>query len=164
MKFNIIFSIIITAIIFSSCSSEEKVIGIGDKLQHDDFRYSIEKTMKTKEFVTAKANGTFYVLMFKVQNDAKKVNHEWKRDVVYIVDENGNEYGNTPQLEKEYASINYEQFKESFVTKPGTSDSTVLVFDLPDNVKTAYVKYRGQFLMGDLFNGNAFKNTKVKLF
>lgn len=164
MKNLFILSILyISSVFVSSCSKDEQILKVGDKLQHDDFFYSVQKSLKTKEFVTAKANGDFYVLMFKVQNDAKRVDHNWKRDVVYVVDESGREYENLPQLEMEYANINYEKYRESFVTKPGTSDSTVLVFDLPENVKEVYVKYRGDFLMGDLFDGNKFKNTKVKL-
>jgi hypothetical protein len=120
--------------------------------------------MKTPDFVTKKANGTFYVVMFKVQNDAKKVEHEWDNSVVYVVDENGKEYENNVELQKEFSRINYEQYKEKHVTAAGTSDSTVMVFDIPLNVKQPYVKFRGSFLMGDLFDGNQFKNSRIKLF
>lgn len=151
-------------LLLQGCSREEKVLNIGDKLQHDDFFYSVQKVMKTPDFVGKKADGTYYVIMFKVQNDAKRTEHEWNRNVLYVVDENGREYENKAELQKEYSRINYEEYRESYKTAAGKSDSAVVVFELPNSVKQPYIKYRGEFLMGDLFSGNAFKNSKVKLF
>jgi hypothetical protein len=161
-----IFLTLIAAIILlvSSCSNEPKTVNIGDKVQHDDFFYSVQKVMKTPDFVGKKSSGTFYVVMFKVQNDAKRVEHPWDRNVVYLVDENGKEYESNIELEKEFSRINYEQFKDKYVTAAGSSDSTVLVFDIPNTVKEPYIKFRGDFLMGDMFDGNQFKNSRVKLF
>ena len=150
--------------LFSKCSSDEKILNVGDKLQHDDYIYSVQKVMKTADFVGKKADGMFYVIMFKVQNDAKRTEHEWSRGVLYVVDENGKEYENKLDLQKEYSRINYEEYRESYKTAAGSSDSAVVVFELPNTVKQPYIKYRGDFLMGDLFSGNAFKNSKVKLF
>ncbi|MEO8512498.1 MAG: hypothetical protein ABI543_02955 [Ignavibacteria bacterium] len=160
----VLFSYMLALIVFAQCSSKEKSLGVGDKVQHDDFFYSIQKVLKTPDFVGKKSNGTFYVIMFKVQNDAKRVEHGWDRNVVYVTDENGKEYENNTELEKEYCRINYESYKEKYVTKAGSSDSTVIVFEIPNDVKQPYVKYRGDFLMGDMFDGNQFKNSKVKLF
>lgn len=165
MKTKIIFAFMVAAILLiSSCSGDEKTLAVGDKVQHDDFFYSIQKVMKTHDFVTKKSEGIFYVVMFKVQNDAKKVEHEWTNNVVYVVDENGKEYENNSELQKEFSRINYEQYKDKHVTAAGTSDSTVMVFDIPLNVKQPYVKFRGGFLLGDLFDGNQFKNSRIKLF
>ncbi|HMT11580.1 MAG TPA: hypothetical protein PKA39_08155 [Ignavibacteria bacterium] len=151
-------------LLIPGCSGQEKVLNVGDKLQHDDFFYSVQKVMKTGDFVGKKTDGIFYVVMFKVQNDAKRTEHDWNRNVLFVVDENGKEYENKADLQKEYSRINYEEYKESYKTAAGTSDSTVVVFELPKSVKQPYIKYRGDFLMGDLFSGNAFKNSKVKLF
>ncbi|MBL8017490.1 MAG: hypothetical protein JNK43_09485, partial [Ignavibacteria bacterium] len=92
-------------LLLQGCSREEKVLNIGDKLQHDDFFYSVQKVMKTPDFVGKKADGTYYVIMFKVQNDAKRTEHEWNRNVLYVVDENGREYENKAELQKEYSRI-----------------------------------------------------------
>lgn len=146
------------------CSSEEKVLNVEDKLQHDDNFYSVQKVMKTPDFVGKKADGIFYVVMFKVQNDAKSTEYEWNRNVLYVVDENGKEYENKADLQKEYSRINYEEYREGYKTAAGSSDSAVVVFELPNSVKQPYIKYRGDFLMSDLFSGNALKNSKVKLF
>lgn len=158
----VIFSFLI--LLIPGCSGEEKVLNVGDKLQHDDFFYSVQKVMKTPDFVGKKADGTFYVVMFKVQNDAKRTEHEWNRNVLFVVDENGKEYENNAELQKEYSRINYEEYRDSYKTPAGSSDSAVVVFELPNSVKQPFIKYRGDFLMGDLFTGNAFKNSKVKLF
>jgi len=161
----IIFPVIVAAVLLiSSCSGDEKILNIGDKLKHDDFYYSVQKVLKTPDFVGKKSEGTFYVVMFKVQNDAGSGEHEWSRSTLYVVDENGKEYENKLELQKEYSRINYEEYKENYKTAAGSSDSAVVVFELPNSVKQPYIKYRGDFLMGDLFSGNTFKNSKVKLF
>lgn len=165
MKTKISVSVMMAALLLiSACSSEPKTLNVGDKVQHDDFYYSIQKVMKTPDFVGKKSNGIFYVVMFKVQNDAKRVEHEWANNTAYAVDETGKEYETNTELMKEYSRINYEQYKEKHVTAAGISDSTVLVFDLPTNVKEPYIKFRGDLLMGDMFDGNQFKNSRVKLF
>lgn len=151
-------------LLLQGCSRDEKVLNIGDKLQHNDNYYSVQKVMKTPDFVGKKADGTYYVIMFKVQNENKSTDHEWNRNVLYIVDENGREYENKAELQKEYSRINYEEYRESYKTAAGKSDSAVVVFELPNSVKQPYVKYRGDSGIGGFFGGNAITNTKVKLF
>lgn len=162
----IIFPVMVAAVLLiTSCSGDEKILNIGDKLQHDDFYYSVQKVLKTPDFVGKKSEGTFYVVMFKVQNDAGSGDHEWNRSTLYVVDENGKEYENKIELQKEYSRINYEEYKENYKTVSGSSDSAVVVFEVPNSVKQPYIKYRGgNSGIGEIFSGNSIKNSKVKLF
>jgi hypothetical protein len=49
-------------------------------------------------------------------------------------------------------------------TPAGVNESTQFVFDLPGDVAHPYLMVRGSLLMGDMFDGEAFTKTKVKLF
>ena len=43
-------------------------------------------------------------------------------------------------------------------------ERTALVFDVPKDVKEPFLQVRGELLMGDVFDGNQFEKTKVRLF
>ncbi len=159
-----IFILSVLTLYFSSCSSDEKTIGLKQNIHHDDFEYSVQDVEKTASIGETKANGIFYIIAFKVQNDAKRVDHKWKNNIAYIVDASGKEYENDNHLQKLLNARNPFGYKDSYITGAGVTESTVFVFDLPADVKEPCLKVRGDFLMGDMFDGNQFKNTKVKLF
>lgn len=153
-----------TLVVISGCS-KERIIPVGEKTQHDDFFYTIEKVEKTGMLGgQKKASGVFYIVSFNCRNNAKRVEHTWKNDVAFITDNNGNIYENDIVAQKTLNQIRPFGFKESYTTKAGESESTVMVFDVPVSISEPCIKFRGDFLMGDLFDGNQFKNTKVKLF
>lgn len=160
----ILFSILTAAFIFSACSSNEKTLGVGDKVQHDDFFYSVEKVATSNTISNKVTGGMYYIVTFKVQNDAKRVDHEWNNNVAFVTDENGKIYENSNDLQKFLNSLNSFGYKDTYVTKAGTTESTTFIFDVPAGVKQPYLKFRGDFLMGDLFDGNQFKNSRIKLF
>jgi len=152
------------SLMFSSCSSDEKTIGLKEKLQHDDFFYSVLDVETATMIEGKQAMGTFYIVKFKVQNDAKRVTHEWKNNVAYITDGKGREFENNNDLQKLLNSAQPFGYKDTYNTNAGTSETTLFIFDVPNDVKEPFLRYRGEYLMGDMFDGNQFKNTKVKLF
>jgi hypothetical protein len=157
--------LIILVMLFSSCSTE-KTIGIKQNIHHDDFEYSVQNVSKTEMIGPLKANGIFYIVTFRVENQAKRVEHQWDNSIAYLTDENGREYENSYELQKKlrFRGINPFNLQEKYNTQAGQTDSTMLVFEVPAEVKEVYLKVRGEFLMGDLFDGSQFKNTKIKLF
>ena len=54
--------------------------------------------------------------------------------------------------------------KDKYITPAGVTDLTIFVFDIPKEIKQPYLKVRGEFLMGDMFDGSQFANTKIKLY
>lgn len=155
---------LLLVIVFSSCSGDEKVVELKQEVQHDDYFYSIDGYYKADEIAKEKAAGTFYVVTFNVTNHAKRVNHPWDNSIVYVVDENGKEYQNLPDKQKLLNNIIPFNLKDKHITKAGETETTVFVFDIPNNVKYPFLKYNGEFLMGDMFDGNRFKHARVKLF
>jgi len=154
----------IFAFILLSCSDKEKIIGLKENIHHDDFEYSVQSVEKTQYIDNIKSKGLFYLVSFRVENQAKRVEHQWDNKIAYVVDENGKRYENTYDLQINLKHTKNFSLKETYITPAGQFESTILVFDIPYDVKEPYLKVNGEFLMGDMFDGYQFKNTKIKLF
>ena len=151
-------------LILLSCADNEKVIGLKENIHHDDFEYSVQKVEKTEWIENLKAKGMFYLVTFRLENRAKRVEHKWDNNTAYIIDENGNKFENMYEMQLNLKRTIDFGLKEHYITAAGQSEETILVFDIPNNVRNPYLKVSGDFFMGDLFDGNQFKNTKIKLF
>ena len=103
-------------------------------------------------------------MTFQVENRARAVNHRWGNDIAYLVDERGREYENDDSAQMALARGGAFERKDSYVTPAGVTERTRLVFDVPRAVREPYLKVRGFLLMGDVFDGDQFRRTRVKLF
>lgn len=164
------FGIIMSFLLLVSCNSNkmEYVIGVGERIHHDDFEYSVTDYIVTRFLKngndTLKAKGMFYLATFKVENKAMRVNHNWNNSVAYIIDGKGNIYENQKDVQQYFEKINPFGLKETYNTMAGGSDSTILAFDLPFGVTKPYLRVRGEILMGDVFDKARFRKMIVKLF
>jgi hypothetical protein len=162
--------VIFALFLLFSCNSDrtENVIGIGERIHHDDFEYSVSDYTVTKFLNngtdTIRAQGTYYMVNFKVENRALRVGHKWDNSIAYIIDEKGNSYENNKDVQQFYGKVHPFGFNDFYDTMAGTADSTILVFDIPLNIKKPYLKFRGDILMGDVFDGGRFRRMKVKLY
>ena len=163
MKLKQILLILFTVLI-CACSGEERVIGLKENIHHDDFEYSVQEFRRTDMIGNVKAKGLFYIINFRVENRAKRVSHNWDNSTAYLVDKSGKEYENIPEQQRNLTATERFILKDKYDTPAGKTESTMLVFEIPADVKEIYLKVRGEFLMGDLFDGNKFTKTKVKLF
>lgn len=152
---------------FFSCK-REYVVNVGERIHHDDFEYSVPNYMITRILRngedTIQAKGMFYIVTFKVENNARRVSHEWDNSIAYIVDERAGEFSNQPEIQKLYNQLKPFGLKEKYVTSAGTADSTCLIFDLPFIVTMPCLKVKGDILMGDVFDGALFRRVRVKLY
>jgi hypothetical protein len=113
---------------------------------------------------TLYAKGMFYLIWFRVDNNALKVNHKWNNDIAYITDEKAGIFKNIPQAQEFIQNTRSFGLRDEYVTKPSSADSTVLAFDLPYNAIMPYLKVQGSILAGDIFDGALFRRVRVKLF
>lgn len=150
--------------IISSCSAKEKVIGLHQNIHHDDFEYSVQSADKAAMIGNVPTHGAFFIVAFQVENHARRVNHEWKNDIAYLVDEHGAQYENAAAAQNELNRVKPFGLKAEYITPPGATGITMLVFDLPKDAKEPYLQVRGLILMGDVFDGSQYKKTRVKLF
>ena len=163
---SIIFSLILLT--SSGCDKKEYVIGIGERIHHDDFEYSVTNLIITRFLKngtdTLYAQGMFYLVKFRVENNAKSVSHEWDNSIAYIVDDKAGSFENVPAFQEYYEKYNPFGLKEEYITPAGSADSTFLVFDLPFTVTMPYLKVKGEILMGDVFDWALFRRVRIKLY
>ena len=145
----------------------EKVIGFGEKIHHDDFDYSVLKVEKLKSMgdgtPSPSPQGTFYVVTLKVENNAKRVMHVWNDSMAYIVDDAGKEYHPSPEGQRAWDLAKGKISVSLHSTPPGVFETTQIVFDLPADAKNPCLKIWKDVLMGDMFDGIAYRKVKVSL-
>ena len=152
-------------VLLGSCqTASEKQIGLGETTQHDDFFYSARQVERADSLGPLKPKGRFWVVTFRVDNKAKRVEHPWTNATALVADENGRVYENQPEAQQQLNRIAPFGWQEKYITPAGRIDSTRLVFDLPTSVQKPYLQFRGETLMGDVFDGSQFEHTKVRLF
>jgi Domain of unknown function (DUF4352) len=150
--------------VLSGCAVQDRVIDPGTRIHHDDFEYSVRDIDRTDRIGDKQAGGTFLVVTFQVENRAGRVNHRWSNDIAYIVDGTGRQYESDGAAQRALEAVKPFGYKDRYVTPAEAVETTRLVFDLPKDVKEPYLKVRGEFLMGDLFDANQYQRTRVKLF
>lgn len=154
--------LLVHAALLSACA--ERTISERERVHHDDFEYSVTGVDKLERIGKVKAKGVFYAVTFMVENHARRVAHAWHNNTAYLVDEREHTYDNEPAAQRALEAIKPFGLRGRYLTMPGALDTTVFVFDVPRDVREPYLKVRGEFLMGDLFDGNQYKRTRVKLF
>ncbi len=145
--------------------AEEQTIGIGQHIHHDDFEYSVQKVETVQQIGTdsAQKGHHFVVVSFRVQNDAKRVSHEWDSQIAFVTDGSKLIIENNPTLRKSWCQHHDTTCPERFDTPAGVTESTTLVFEVPNTLTQPYLMVKGATLMGDFFDGGQFEKTKIKL-
>ena len=145
--------------------AEEQTIGIGQPIHHDDFEYSVQKVENVQQIGadSAQKGHHFLVVLFRVQNDAKRVSHEWDSQIAFVTDGTELMVENNPTLRKSWCQHHGTTCPERFDTPAGVTESTTLVYEVPNTLTQPYLMVKGATLMGDFFDGGQFQKTKIKL-
>ena len=155
------------ALLIATCA-RERIIGINERIHHDDFGYLVTRFTVTDTIGSGanlkRAAGRFYLATFVVENRAKRVQHRWDNSIAFVVDDQGRQFENQPELQTLLNAVQPFNYAAQHVTPAGAVEDTQLVFDLPANVARPCLMVRGETLMGDVFDGRAFAKTRVKLF
>src|SRR4051812_21134541 len=144
-------------VLISACSAGEQIIGLQENIHHDDFEYSAQSVVKTERIGTLRAHGTFVIVAFQVENQARRVDHKWDNTIASITDEHGARYEDDAAAQKELNRVEPFDYKDKYVTPAGVTETTMLVFDLPKDVREPLLQVRGSLLMGDVFDRNQYK-------
>ena len=159
--------ILLLAIVCASCK-REYVVNVGERIHHDDFEYTVNGLIISRFLRdgrdTLYAKGMFYIVKFRVENNAKRVSHEWDNTIGYIVDEHARIFQNDPEIQRFLEKSRPFGLKDKYITPAGSADSTYLAFDLPFNMTMPYLKVNGELLMSDIFDGALFRRGRVKLY
>lgn len=149
-----LFSVFLLTGLMACQSAGEKVIGLGDGIRHDDFVYSVRRVSVmagSSRLLRTNPTDRLWLVVFQVENQAKRVAHTWSDSTAFVVDSAGNRYEN---LRKSLPHV----------TPAGKTDSTTLLFSLPPTLTRPYLQVRGETLMGDVVDGQQFEKTKIRLF
>jgi hypothetical protein len=161
-------SLAIAGIALLSSCAQEKVIGINERIHHDDFEYRVTQFKVTDSIGSGEnrkqASGHFYVVTFEVENRAMRVGHDWDNSIAYVVDDQGRRYENLSEMQSLLNTVVPFNYLSRHHTPAGATERTQFVFDLPGEVAHPCLMVRGFPMMGDMFDGEAFTKTKVKLF
>ena len=145
----------------------EKVIGLGEEIRHDDFFYSVVDVKKQKSIGEGEnlvaSKGVFYVVTLKVENKAIRVNHEWDISMASVEDDAGGKYRRSLEGQEAWDETQGVKNAARHMTPPGASETAEIVFDLPVDVKNPGLKIWKDILMGDVFDGVAYRKVKVAL-
>ncbi len=145
----------------------EKTITLGEVIHHDDFDYSVAKVKKIKNIGSdtrsVSAGGTFYVVTLKVENNAVRVNHRWDISMTYVEDQAGTKYRHSVEAQKVWDETQGVPNAAVHNTPRGAAESADIVFDLPENIQNPCLKIRKDVLVGDVFDGVAYRKVKVPL-
>jgi len=164
---NAVISFVLLMAIGSGCNRSDTVIGLNENIHHDDFNYRVTAVEKRKSIfadsVRMIAGGTFYIVTFEVENDAMRVGHNWDNQIAYVISEKGDKYENNVMAQQLLNIKEPFEWHENYNTGHGSSERTLLVFDVPGNPSELYLKVHGATLIGDVFNLNQFKRIKIKL-
>ncbi len=164
---NAVISIALFMVFGYGCSRSDTVIGLNENIHHDDFNYRVTAVEKRKSIVADSvrmlAGGTFYIVTFEVENNAKRVGHKWDNRIAYVISEKGDKYENIAAAQRLLNIKEPFEWRSTYNTGNGSSEQTKLVFDVPGNPTELYLKVNGETLMGDVFDLNRFKRIKIKL-
>jgi hypothetical protein len=164
------FTLLFTLVLLLACSrsADFYVLSVGQKIHHDDFEYSVSNYMVTNFLKygrdTLRAKGMFYLVNFRVDNNARRVSHAWNNNIGYIIDGAGGVYNNITSVQQFLLKSHKFKLQDQFLTPAGSADSTWLAFDIPVSVTRPCFMVKGETLMGDAFNGGKFRRMMIKLF
>jgi len=142
----------------------DAVVPVGASIRHDDFLYTVLTAQPVGRIGDKVASGQFLVVYFEVANQAARVAHSWSNAIAYLVDASGRLYENDVTLQQALDQSGPFRWAAEYVTPPGTSEATMLVFDMPvDAPRPVDLMVRGELLMGDILDGVRFRRTRVRM-
>ncbi|MBC8155860.1 MAG: hypothetical protein H7Z72_23470 [Bacteroidetes bacterium] len=137
-------------------TADEKVVGIGEGIRHDDFVYSVRRVNVTdggSRLNRTNPDNRLWLVVFQVANQAEQAGYIWSDSTAFVSDSAGNRYEALSRMPTGPKT-----------TPAGQTDSTTLLFSLPQTLKQPYLLVRGETRPGDLLDGRHVGKTKIRLF
>ena len=160
-KVAIVFSLLILAVLFSGCTSEQntpntssgspasgeativssgpKVYKIGEKFMLGELSYTVNNIEQYEalgsEFLNKTTEGMFYIVEITIENNSNSEKNITPSNDFSVTDEKGRTY--TPSIELAiYAqTMDYEAFAVIEKLPPGIPKTGVIVFEMPKETK-----------------------------
>ncbi|HXN08514.1 MAG TPA: DUF4352 domain-containing protein [Candidatus Acidoferrales bacterium] len=145
-------------------STPQRFVVLGTPIQQDDFVYVVTAVGRTPQIsnrlATAKANGIFYIVTIRVDNQARRVAFKWDERIPHIVDAQGTRYDKSRDGQAALDAAT----KPRYTIPAGQSSTFQAVFDVPVDIEKPVLAFDNGILMGDLFNLIAYRRIGVNLY
>lgn len=155
--------VILAGIMVWLSAAQTRAVAIGDPIRQDDFTYTVTGFSRSSDVGlgrdAVRADGVFYVVSIKVENDAKVVDFRWDPSIAQLTDENGRRYQFSVVGQRALDSAR----PASLVVPAGQSQTFLVAFDLPKDVRDPSVAFSNGILMGDVFDFGAYARARVPL-
>ena len=162
--FGIVLVGVLTLAALYTFSTPNRFVTLGTPIHQDDFVYTVTGVGRTPKISNsasrATAQGEFYIVSIRVDNDAKRVGFVWDERIPHIVDRQGQRYDKSPAGQ---AALD-ASLKPRFSIAPGDSSTFQAVFDVPSNIEKPALVFDNGILMGDVFNFVAYRRIGVELY
>ena len=144
-----------------------QVVGFNQEIQYDDFAFSVLNLRKANTLNRSVSGedgeSAFYVVRMKIANHARRVNYTFKKSVVILVDDRGNEYHLSAAGQKAFESEpTYTGGCESDIP-PGSSCLSDVVFQLPAAGKISHLRISEGGRLGDVADTIFYGNKVIKV-
>lgn len=145
-------------------STPRHIVGLDTPIHQDDFVYTVTGVGRTPTIsngaASATANGEFYIVAIRVDNDAKRIGFVWDERIPHIVDAQGQRWDVSPQGQTALDAA----VKPRFSIPAGDSSTFQAVFDVPTTIQRPALVFDNGILMGDVFNLVAYRRIGVQLY
>lgn len=139
----------LTAGVFYIRSLPDTIVAVGQPVRQDDFLYTVTRVVKHRE-----NESLWYVVTIRVDNQAKVVAYRWRDEIAYVTDAAGHRYRTLPdpQIASDRPPI-----------PAGASAAYSLTYVLPASEQHPTLHYSNGILMGDVFDGAAYRRAAIPL-
>lgn len=162
--FGIVLVAVLTVAALYTFSTPNRFVALGTPIHQDDFVYTVTGVGRTPKISNsasyATAQGEFYIVSIRVDNDARRVGFVWDERIPHIVDDQGHRYDKSPDGQ---AALD-ASLKPRFSIAPGDRNTFQAVFDVPPNIDKPALVFDNGILMGDVFNLVAYRRIGVELY
>jgi hypothetical protein len=138
------------------------VVALGQPIRQDDFQYTVVGVTRSSALGTAAdrtvANGVYYIVMIRVENDARGVAYRWDPSEVRVIDAAGRAYDYSATAQRALDANNPPPTVEH-----GTTALFRVVFDLPRGVADPQLAFSNGILMGDVFDAASYAKARIPL-
>lgn len=145
-------------------SGPRHMVLLDTPIHQDDFVYTVTAIGRThvisNRAASATANGEFYIVAVRVDNNARRVSFVWDERIPQIVDAQGNRWNHSPQGQAALDAA----IEPSFSIPAGESRTFQAVFDVPLTIEKPALVFDNGILMGDVFNLVAYRRIGVQLY
>ncbi len=145
-------------------STPKRFVALGTPIHQDDFVYTVTGVGRTPSISNsashATAQGEFYIVSIRVDNDAQRAGFVWDERIPHIVDDHGHRFDKSPDGQ---AALD-ASLKPRFSIGPGDRSTFQAVFDVPSNIEKPALVFDNGILMGDVFNLVAYRRIGVELY